>query len=168
MRLPSFIPFYAIVLTCLCLFFKTYGQDKLDSLLRVDSGQANENKDRTTLWVEIAKEYQYKNTAKGLLFADEALVAARRFGDTDELASALDAKGELYYRSGQHEQATASLDSALEIFQHTGNKRGISSVYADFGMVYWQTSEWQKAIKFFNQSIAIAESEKDEQTAGDS
>jgi tetratricopeptide (TPR) repeat protein len=90
------------------------------------------------------------------------------FATRTNWGNALDAKGELYYRSGQHEQAIASLDSALDIFKTTGNKRWISAVYADFGMVYWQTSEWKKAIGYFDRSIALAESEKDEQTAGDS
>jgi tetratricopeptide (TPR) repeat protein len=147
-----------------------YGQQvsELDSLLQADKAPANETTDRVKLWVKIAKEYQYKNTAEGFRFADKAISIARQLHAQDELASAFDAKGQLYYRSGQHEQAIASLDNALAIFKVTGNKIGMSAVYADFGMVYWQISEWKKAIEYFNQSIAIAESEKDEQSLGDS
>lgn len=168
MRLHPTISAYVILLACASPFFSTFGQDKLDSLLRADSGQAGENSDRIIRWVEIAKEYQYKNTTEGLLFADKAMAAARRCHATDALASALDAKAELYYRSGNHEKAIASLNSAREIFSTTRNQRGMSSVYADFGMVYWQTSEWKKAIEYFNRSIALAEDAKDEQAAGDS
>ncbi len=168
MKLHSTISAYVIMVACSSLFSEAYGQDKLDSLLRADNEQANENKDRVSLWLEIAKEFQYKNTTKGLAYADKAMAAAQRLHAQDELANALDAKGELFYRSGQHKQAIASLDSAIEILKITGNSRGLSTVYADYGMVYWQTSEWKKAVEYFNRSIALAERGKDEQTAADS
>jgi len=159
-----------IIFACSSFLCKIYGQqlNELDSLLQADRAYTNENTDRVRLWVKIAKEYQYKNTAEGFRFADKAIAIAQRLHAQDELAGAFDAKGQLYYRSGQHEQAIASLDNALAIFKATGNKKGMSEVYSDFGMVYWQTSEWKKAIEYFNQSIAIAESEKDEQSIGGS
>src|SRR5580658_3661816 len=167
MRWQPTICAFVITVACTCSFLRTCGQDKLDSLLGADKEQVDENKARVNLWVEIAKEYQYTNTAAGLGYADKAIVAAKRLHVTDELGSALDAKGELYYRSGQHKEAIASLDSALEILKKTGDSRGMSKVYADFGMVYWQTSEWKKALEYFKQSIALAEAGKDEQAAGD-
>jgi len=159
-----------IIFACSSFLCKIYGQQvtELDSLLQADKAPANENADRVKLWVKIAKEYQYKNTTEGFRFADKAISMAQRLHAQEELAGAFDAKGQLYYRSGQHEQAMASLGNALAIFKVIGNKKGMSAVYADFGMVYWQISEWNKAIEYFNQSIAIAESEKDEQSIGDS
>jgi tetratricopeptide (TPR) repeat protein len=159
-----------ILFVCSSFLCKIYGQqvNELDSLLQADKAPTNENIDRVKLWVKIAKEYQYKNTAEGFRFADKAIALAQRLHARDDLASAFDAKGQLYYRSGQHEQAIASLGNALAILKVTGNKKGISAVYSDFGMVYWQTSEWKKAIEYFDQSIALAESEKDEQSIGDS
>ena len=153
--------------SCLC---KLYGQqvNKLDSLLQADKAPVAENIDRVRLWVKIATEYQYKNTAEGFRYADKAVAVAQRLHAQDELASAFDAEGQLYHRSGQHERAIASLDNALALYKVTGNKKGISRVYADFGMVYWQTSEWKKAIDYFDRSIAIAKSEKDEPSVGDS
>jgi tetratricopeptide (TPR) repeat protein/signal transduction histidine kinase len=168
MMLHPTICAFLITVACAFSFLRTCGQDKLDSLLRADREQVNENKDRVSLWVEIAKEYQYTNTTAGLVYADKAIVAAKRLDAADELGAALDVRGQLYYRSGQHKEAVASLDTALEILKKTGNRRGMSKVYADVGMVYWQTSEWKKAIEYFNQSIALAEEGKDEQTAGDS
>jgi len=168
---PHFtISAYVILFACSFFLDKVYGQQvsELDSLLRADKALTNENADRAKLWVRIAKDYQYKNTAEGFRFADKAIAIAQRLHIQDELASAFDAKGQLYFRSGQHELAIASLGNALAIFKVTGNKKGMSTVYADFGMVYWQTSEWKKAIDYFDQSIAIAESEKDEQSIGDS
>jgi tetratricopeptide (TPR) repeat protein len=141
---------------------------ELDSLLQADKALDNENADRVNLWVKIAKDYQYKNTAEGFRFADKAIAIAQRLHAQDELAGALEAKGQLFHRSGQHEQAIVWLGNALAIFKVTGNKKGMSAVYADFGMVCWQTSEWKKAIDYFDRSIAIAESEKDEQSVGDS
>jgi tetratricopeptide (TPR) repeat protein len=159
-----------IIFACFSFLCKVYGQQmsELDSLLRADKALTGENPDRVKLWVKIAKDYQYKNTAEGFRFADKAIAIAERLHLQDELAGAFDAKGQLYYRSGQHELAIASLGNALAIFKVTGNKKGVSAVYADFGMVFWQTSEWKKAIDYFDQSIAIAESEKDEQSVGDS
>ena len=126
MRLHPAIPVYVILFACSSLFVKTYGQDKLDSLLRVDREQVNDNKDKVNLWVEIAKEYQYTNTTAGIVYADKAIAAAKRLHAADELGNALDAKGQLYYRSGQHKEAIASLDSALEILKKTDNRRGMS------------------------------------------
>jgi tetratricopeptide (TPR) repeat protein len=159
-----------IILVCSFCAGKIYGQQasELDSLLQADKALTNENADRVKLWVQIAKDYQYKNTAEGFRFADKAIAIAQRLHTQDELAAAFDAKGQLYYRSGQHELAIISLNNALAIFKITGNKKGMSTVYADFGMVYWQTSDWKKAIDYFDRSIAIAESEKDEQSVGDS
>ena len=159
-----------IILACTLCLYKTYGQQvsELDSLLQVDKASVNENTARARLWVKIAKDYQYKNTAEGSRYADKAIEISQRLHAQDELAGAFDAKGQLYYRSGQHELAIASLGNALAIYKITGNKKGMSTVYADFGMVYWQTSEWKKAIDYFDRSIAIAESEKDERSVGDS
>src|SRR5580692_3897378 len=170
MRPPPTISACMIIFACFSFLCKVYGQQmsELDSLLRADKALTGENPDRVKLWVKIAKDYQYKNTAEGFRFADKAIAIAERLHLQDELAGACDAKGELYYRSGQHELAIASLGNALAIFKVTGNKKGVSAVYADFGMVFWQTSEWKKAIDYFNQSIAIAEGEKDEQSIGDS
>ena len=170
MRLHPTISACVILFASSSLFCKLYGQQvsELDSLLQADKALTDENTDRAKLWVKIAKDYQYKNTAEGFLFADKAIAIAQRLHTQDDLAGAFDAKGQLYYRSGQHELALASLGNALAIFKVTGNKKGMSTVYADFGMVYWQTSEWKKAIDDFDQSIAIAESEKDEQSIGDS
>src|SRR5580658_2733674 len=101
----------ACVITFACSSFlcKIYGQQvtELDSLLQADRAAANENADRVKLWVKIAKEYQYKNTAEGFRFADKAIAMAQQLHAQEELAGALDAKGQLYYRSGQHEQAMA-------------------------------------------------------------
>src|ERR1700683_2754465 len=151
-----------IIFACSFSLGKIYGQQasELDSLLQADKALTSENSDRVGLWVKIAKDYQYKNTAEGFRFADKAIAIAQRLHIQDELAAAFDAKGQLYYRSGQHELAIVSLNNALAIFKVTGNKKGMSQVYADFGMVYWQTSDWKKAIDYFDQSIAIAESEK--------
>ena len=170
MRPHPTISVCVILFACSSFLCKIYGQQtsELDSLLQTDKALATENADRVKLWVKIAKDYQYKNTAEGLVFADKAIAIAHRLHIQDELAGAFDAKGQLYYRSGQHELAIASLGDALAIFKVTGNQRGMSTVYADFGMVYWQTSEWKKAIDYFDRSIAIAKSEKDEQSIGDS
>ena len=170
MRANPIITAYVLLFACSSFLCKIYGQqaNELDSLLQADKAHPEENADRVRRWVKIAKEYQYRNTAEGLRFADKAIAIAQRLHAQDELGSALDAKGQLYYRSGQHEQAIASLGQALSIFKVTGNKKWMSAVYSDFGMVYWQTSEWKKAIEYFNQSIAIADSEKDEQSLGDS
>jgi tetratricopeptide (TPR) repeat protein len=170
MRANPTITAYVLLLACSSFLGKIYGQqvNELDSLLQADNARPEENAARVKLLVKIAKEYQYKNTTEGFQFADKAIAIAQKLHAQDELASAFDAKGQLYYRSGQHEQAIASLGQALALFKVTRNLKGISAVYADFGMVYWQTSEWKKAIDYFNQSIAIAESQKDEQSVGDS
>src|SRR5580692_2071353 len=96
----------ACMITVACSFFlgKIYGQQvsELDSLLQADKALTDENTDRAKLWVKIAKDYQYKNTAEGFRFADKAIEIAQRLHTQDELASAFDAKGQLYFRSGQH------------------------------------------------------------------
>ena len=170
--MPLHFTISACAITFACSFCsgKSYGQPvtELDSLLQADKALTNENTARVQLWVKISKDYQYRNTAEGFRFADSAISLAQRLHTQDDLAGALDAKGQLYFRSGQHELAIASLGNALSLFKATGNKKGMSTVYTDFGMVYWQTTEWKKAIDYFDRSIAIAESEKDEQSMGDS
>src|SRR5580698_7286060 len=108
-----------IVFACSFCLGKLYGQQvsELDSLLQADKTLTNENTDRAKLWVKIAKDYQYKNTAEGFRYADKAIAIAQRLHTQEELASAYDAKGQLYFRSGQHELAIASLVDALAIFK---------------------------------------------------
>lgn len=155
MRPGHTIAAFIVVIACTAPPGGSYGQrpGELDSLKG---------------WTETANAYQYTNVAAGLVLANKAIEAARRLKAQDELAGALEAKGHLYHRSGQYKEAIASFNEALGIWSAMGNKKGISAIYADFGMVYWQTAEWKKAIAYFSQSIAIAESEKDEQSIGDS
>jgi len=169
MRPGNTIASLIVLFVCSAFLSKSYGQqaNELDSLLRLDRSQSGESAETVARWVKIANDYQYRNVTEGLVFADKAIAVALRLHARNELASALEAKGQLYHRAGRYNEALASLGKALGIFEATGNKKGMSGVYADFGMVYWQTTDWKKAIGYFNQSIAIAESEKDEPSIGD-
>jgi len=160
---------FGVLFVCPALVKNCYGQrmDELDSLLRLDKAQTAEDEEAVNRWVKIADDYQYRNIAAGLGFADKAIVLARRLHARDQLASALEAKGKLYHRSGQYKEAIASLGQALHIFEATGNTKGMSRTYSDFGMVFWQTADWKKAIWYFDRSIAIAANANDEQSIGD-
>lgn len=159
---------FFIILACSFVPCKVCGQqpNRLDSLLQAEKAHPKEDLAKLKLWVKIAREYQFSNTTMGFGVADSAIALAKRLHAQGELGYALDAKGQLYYRSGQHNQAITLLGNALTVFKATEDRKGMAYVYTNLGMVYWQISQWKKALEYFNKSIEMAEGVKDEQTIG--
>src|SRR5204862_5876557 len=88
--------FFLILLLSICSF--TAKTQALDSLLNLLSKHHKEDTLKLDLINNIAKEYQYSNTTRGLQTADTAIALARRVNDKTRLAEAYLMKAQNYYR----------------------------------------------------------------------
>jgi len=79
------------------------------------------------------------NWAQVLMLHETALEAARQTGDLQAQASALTDIGDIYFRAGNYQLATANLTKALELHRGEGNQLGEANVLSILGYLQYLT-----------------------------
>ncbi|MEZ4883116.1 MAG: tetratricopeptide repeat protein [Chitinophagales bacterium] len=90
-----------------------------------------------------------KEPAKAMNYIDEAIGKAKEDNNKEQLATALDIKGGLYWFECNFAQASEQMQLALKIWQTLENKDKIAESHNNIGTIYYNTGNYKKALHFY-------------------
>jgi len=61
----------------------------------------------------------------------------------------------LFFQQGDYDQAVAYLQQALLIYKNNLTRTGIAGTLLELGEIYEKQSDWQRALNYFNRSLAV-------------
>ena len=61
----------------------------------------------------------------------------------------------LFFQQGDYDQAAAYLQEALLIYKNNHSRTGIAGTLLELGGIYEKQSDWQRALNYFNRSLAV-------------
>ena len=112
--------------------------------------------------LELAKtlnrlaSFEYRNNPdKAKIHAKEALGIARELDEDDVIAESQLQYGISCWIRGNFEEAMENYLSSLEIWERTGNKRGVSRAYNNIGNIHRGQGSYSKALEYFLRSLEI-------------
>ncbi len=111
---------------------------------------------KVNLMNRIADELRDFDTEKGLFYANNALVLAKKLHYTFGIGEAHKALGINYYRMGIYD---ASLDNnlkAISIFKEINDQKLLCKTYNNIGLVYYARNQFSKAKSYMLQGLDIA------------
>jgi signal transduction histidine kinase len=159
-----------ILIFLLCLlqtgvFAQKSGQAKIDSIL-----QALPSVKQDTLIVkslnQVGEIYLTSNPAKGIGYADQALVLAEKMHWKKGIARLLNLKGLMVGDTGNSMQARVYFQMSYEVQKQIDNKFGMISSLNNIGRDYQRESNFSAALDYYFKALTIAEEIKnDEQIA---
>lgn len=63
--------------------------------------------------------------------------------------------GRIYRTMGDYERALAHLNSAMRLFEQSGDVRGVAATLDDVGQVAWLKGEYERALEFHRKALGI-------------
>jgi len=83
--------------------------------------------------------------------------------DDVELGRLLFGEGRALQRKGHNEKGLARLQEALAVYSRVGEQKDVGEALRAIGIIYWNNSDFAKALQYYKHSLSIMESIKDEQ-----
>ncbi len=109
------------------------------------------------LYDSLVSRYRYFKPDSALYFMNRGLELATRLNDDNGKAMMLNQWGMIYDNKGQYQESKKKYLEALDLYQKTGNVKGISAVTIRLGVVENRKGNYDKAIEYFLKSLAISE-----------
>lgn len=103
-------------------------------------------------------QLQLNNTGKALEYLNRGLSIAKAINFENGVAYSYKAKGRVFRKVNQVDSAIVAYTQALDHYVASGNKWQISEVLHSLGNTYFDKEEYNKAIKNYEESLAIARS----------
>lgn len=175
----------AVFLSCICLHFLVYGQQKNtvfnynDALKQFQKIQFT-NPDSSKVFLDqilthqkqlhdtlIAKTYNDYGVYYAITHRDSLAISTfnksiEKYGSLDKgVAGVYINIANVYKNAGKYDKALENLKKALTLFQEINDERGIALVYGDMSANYYYQLKSDKAIKYALKSIAFFKKIKD-------
>ncbi|HKR06096.1 MAG TPA: tetratricopeptide repeat protein [Bacteroidia bacterium] len=128
-------------------------QKKLDSLLTLLNQNTGEDTIRLNLLNKIANMYSNSDPAKGLETSDKAISLARKINNQKKLGLTYTIKGFNYQAKGEDSLALGMYLLSLKIYEPMQNLTGIGSICHNIGSIYFNFSEYGKALEYQEKSL---------------
>lgn len=109
------------------------------------------------LYDSLVSRYRYFKPESALYFMNQGLALANKLRDDNGKAMMLNQWGMIYDNKGQYQESKKKYLQALDLYQKTGNVKGISAVTIRLGVVENRKGNHDKAIEYFLKSLAISE-----------
>lgn len=152
-----------VALFCLvATFFSPAGAQEVvsDSLFRVLKN-APEDSNRVNLLLQISAEFYQSDPEIARSYAKEARDLAEQIKFNRGLGFAHKAIGMSYYFENNWIDALVEWELALEVFQSIEDLNGVSNILNNLGAVHFHGGDNENALKFFLQSLKVAEDTQD-------
>ena len=144
------------------LSVEVYSQrQKIDSLQTKLSQHIRQDSLRLDMLKELSYLYYAIDPKKGIAVADSAIVLAKNLSDSSGLATAYTYKGHNFSALGQDSSALAAYDIAVELHRRNLNKKGEARLIYNKGLVYFNQSDYYRAIDCNRKAYEIFKIQKD-------
>ncbi len=141
------------------IFFNVSAQTKTDSLIRSADVAISENQPK--LYSNVAWAFYGKDFDKFNLYANKAYQVANKIHDHYYRALTLRQIGIYYDVNGNPNKAIALIDSALIINKRIKDVGGIIACVSSLGIIYFNQSNYEKALPFYQETLQHYEVKKD-------
>ncbi len=151
-------------LTTILFFFFFFGvsqQKKIDSLELFLKNYHPQDSVKLIALNELGYFYYAINPEKGIEVAKEAISLAKEIKDFSKLATAYSHKGHNHSAKGEDSLAIKLYDKAIEIHNQENNKKAVARLVYNKGLVYFNQSNYIKAIENNRQAYEVFKEEKD-------
>jgi tetratricopeptide (TPR) repeat protein/two-component sensor histidine kinase len=132
-------------------------QKTLDSLLNELNKHPKEDSIRLSLLNDAAWEYHAVNPSKGLETADAAIALAQKLNSDKSLVFAYKNKALNYNSKGERASALQWYNKAFDICKRSGLHELEPRIYHDVGIVYFDMSDYAKAMQMQEQSLKLSQ-----------
>jgi len=141
------------------------GEQARDLLLRSNPKLIN-----TQLWSALtyraAADYYERSPAQALATYDVALEIAMRLKSPRLLALTYYNIGRTYSGMNQPSKAIGAYEKSREAFEQAGLKRDLTYILADLGLLYFIQEDYERAARYSEESITLANDTHDQVPAG--
>ncbi len=90
-----------------------------------------------------------KESEKAMHYIDEAIGMSKEVGKQEQLATALDIKGGLFWFKCNFAQASEYMQSALDIWRVLDNKNKMAESYNNIGTIHYNTGNYRDALHYY-------------------
>jgi len=132
-------------------------QKHLDSLLLQLERHVQADTVRINLLNEISYTYSGIDPSEGINAAREAIELAGQLSAESKLPVSYSHLGVNYRASGQDSQALDAMQKSLNLYREQGNKLGIARLLNNMALVYYNLSDYGKALQYHDQAAEIFE-----------
>lgn len=144
----------------LCPFFMISQTIELDSLKQVLEKEIDEKK-KVDILTDIATKLRGKDDKQGILYAEEAIQTAKINDYVHGLGEGYRSKADILYHQGIYEDARELYLKALPLFEKLDNKKRISRILNDIGVMYRYLGNSEKALGYCHRALEIDIESKD-------
>jgi len=140
-----------------CLFGLAGQNKKLDSLLTIYNSKDQVDTTRLKAIQDIAWHYVYNKPDTAILLLNNNLILAQKSNQPKFEGRAFVIFANAFHTKGDYSQALKYYFKAINVYETTGNKKGISLCYGNVGLVYQYLSNYTKALDYQLKSLKISE-----------
>jgi two-component system, NarL family, sensor kinase len=152
----SFLFSFLLITVC-------HSQVNNDSLRTIMNGNASYD-DRMKAYLQFVHYFSLKNFDTTIETSNEALLLARKNGDSVSVAELKSAIGVSYYFKGSYDIAAKYYYESIAILERTNQKNKLASAYNDLAKLYRKIRSLDRALENYNKAEALYRGLKD--TAG--
>ncbi|WP_291869993.1 tetratricopeptide repeat protein [Maribacter sp.] len=146
----------------LLFFFLSMGQQKkIDSLELFLNNHHPQDSVKLIALNELIYSYYAINPEKGIRIAETAILLAKKLKDQDKLARAYTYRGHNHSAKGEDSLAITLYDKAIEIHNQENNTKAVAGLIYNKGLVYFNQSNYIKAIENNKKAYEVFKKEKD-------
>jgi len=120
--------------------------------------EAASGEERIGILNKLAKISISNSPQESIGYAQEALEAAEKNNNKKEKAKALRSLGSAHRVLGKTEESLLFFQKSAGIYRSLDNIKGVSAVYHDMGITYYNRSNYKKAIEYIEKSLEIVKS----------
>jgi len=106
---------------------------------------------------EISKEYRNIDPDLSIDYSKKSYKLARRLGEDDLMAEALNSIGAGFYLNSDLVNARIYYSRAIRIFEKTENKLGLAKMYNNMALVYKKRRNLDEALEYLLKSLKLEE-----------
>jgi tetratricopeptide (TPR) repeat protein len=125
--------------------------------------QKVQGEEQIDVLLEVGFLYHSTSPQKCIDCGKKALELSRKFKDLRKQARAMTIIGVGYTQLGDYENAAASLEDGLALFQKIGDAKGSTGVQVNLGRVYRRTGRYEKALECYRDALKYVEASGDKQ-----
>lgn len=146
---------YIFALMVLCWSIFLIGQEKvvIDSLYK--SAATGSDTSQIKALNELSLIFSETDSQKALEIGFNSLNKAKKAGLEKFIAYSLNRVGSVYDYKSMPDSAMLYYQEAMNIFERTGDRGGMASVYQNIGVLYYFQDEFPTAIQNYEKALAI-------------
>ncbi len=160
--------------TCMrnCLFFLAFNlifshagaqRKMLDSFENELNRHTAPDTTRLNLLSNVSYYYNETDPEKGLKYAEEQLLLAKKLSIPKHEAEAISNRGINYWAQGEYEKAIEEYKTAQQIYKQLHLEKEYTSILGRMGVVYYSSSNFTKALDVYWESLKAFEKNGDKE-----